>query len=70
MKISQILSKYPVKCYSYKRWSSETIQKWSKLQEELKSEGVEITNLNNFQLGKLCKGVITTQDIVRTYKKL
>lgn len=70
MKISQILSKYPVNCYSYKRWSSETIQKWSKLQEELKSEGIEITNLNNFQIGKLYKGVITIQDIVRTYRKL
>lgn len=35
--ISSILSKYPVNCYSYKLWSSETIQKWSKLQEELKS---------------------------------
>ena len=35
--ISQILSKYPINCYSYKRWSSETIQKWSKVQEHLKS---------------------------------
>ena len=70
IKISQILSKYPVDCYSYKRWSSETIQKWSKLQEELKSEGIAITSLNNFQIGKLDKGVITIQDIVRTYKKL
>lgn len=35
--ISNILSKYPLNCYSYKLWSSETIQKWSKLQEELKS---------------------------------
>lgn len=70
MKISQILSKYPIKCYSYKRWSSETIQKWSKLQEKLKSEGIEITKLNNFQIGKLFKGMITIQDIVRTYKKL
>ena len=35
--ISEILSKYPVNCYSYKRWSPETIQKWSKMQEHLKS---------------------------------
>lgn len=35
--ISEILSKYPVDCYSYKRWSPETIQKWSKMQEHLKS---------------------------------
>lgn len=35
--ISSILNKYPVECYSYKVWSSETIQNWSKLQEQLKS---------------------------------
>ena len=40
-KISEILSKYPINCYSYKRWSSETIQKWSKLQERLKSTDKE-----------------------------
>lgn len=35
--ISKLLNEYPIECYSYKRWSSETIQRWSKLQEELKS---------------------------------
>ena len=35
--VSEILSKYPVNCYAYKRWSPETIQKWSKMQEHLKS---------------------------------
>ena len=35
--ISQILNKYPVNCYNYKVWSSETIQNWSKLQEWLKN---------------------------------
>lgn len=39
--ISNILSKYPLDCYAYKRWSSETIQKWSKLQEELKSTDID-----------------------------
>lgn len=34
--ISTILNKYPVNCFNYKIWSSETIQNWSKLQEELK----------------------------------
>lgn len=34
--ISQILNKYYVNCYDYKIWSPETIQNWSKLQEELK----------------------------------
>lgn len=38
-KISEILNKYYLNCYSYKIISSETIQKWSKLQEELKSAG-------------------------------
>lgn len=37
--ISSILNKYFVSCYSYKIWSSETIQNWSKLQEQLKSMG-------------------------------
>ena len=45
--ISSILAKYPIDCYSYKLWSSETIQKWSKLQEELKSVD---KNLSNRQL--------------------
>lgn len=39
--ISEILSRYPVESYSYKRWSSETIQKWSKMQEHLKSSDRE-----------------------------
>lgn len=39
--ISDILSRYPLDCYSYKRWSSETIQKWSKMQEHLKSSDKE-----------------------------
>ena len=37
--VSSILNKYPVECYRYKVWSSETIQNWSKLQEQLKSTG-------------------------------
>lgn len=39
--ISDILSRYPLDCYSYKRWSPETIQKWSKMQEYLKSSDKE-----------------------------
>lgn len=35
--ISEILNKFPVNCYRYKVWSSETIQNWSKMQEYLKS---------------------------------
>lgn len=41
--VSSILSKYPINCYSYKLWSSETIQKWSKLQEQLKSIDKNLT---------------------------
>lgn len=33
----QLQEKYPINCYNYKRWSSETIQKWSKTQGSLKS---------------------------------
>lgn len=41
--IMQILYKYPIDCFKYKLWSSETIQKWSKLKAELKSKGIEVT---------------------------
>ena len=57
IKISQILSKYPVDCYSYKRWSSETIQKWSKLQEELKSMGKDVYDFTPFQRGMMLKNI-------------
>lgn len=52
-KISEILSKYPIDCYSCKVWSSETIQKWSKLQEELKSANIDIKTLSSKKLGAL-----------------
>lgn len=55
--ISKILSKYPIKCYSYKLWSSETILKWSKLQEKLKSEALNIKNLPRRTLGKMLKDI-------------
>lgn len=45
-KISAILEKYPLSCYSYKRWSSETIQRWSKFQEELKSTDIDFNSLS------------------------
>jgi hypothetical protein len=41
--IMQILQKYPVECFKYKIWSSETIQKWSRLQAQLKSEDRKVT---------------------------
>lgn len=36
--------KYYVDCFNYKIWSSETIQRWSKLQGELKSTDKELSN--------------------------
>lgn len=50
--ITSILNKYLINCYSYKRWSSETIQKWSKVQEYLKSTDKVLTSR---QLSSLMK---------------
>lgn len=55
--ISQILSRFPVSSFSYKRISSETIQKWSKLQEQLKSAGIDYNNLNKKHLSSLLNKV-------------
>lgn len=49
--LSDILSGYPLNCYSYKRWSSETNQKWCKFQEELKRTGKEINSMSGVKLG-------------------
>jgi len=68
--ISKLLESYNLNCFRYKLISSETIQKWSKLQEELKSKGIEINQLTNFTLGKYNKGLISIQDIVRAYMKV
>lgn len=58
-KISAILEKYPLECYSYKRWSSETIQKWSKFQEELKSTDVDFNSLSTQAKTALFKKLTT-----------
>lgn len=50
-KISSILNKYRIEEMSYKIWSSETIQKWSKLQEKLKSENK--SNISTYHLGRM-----------------
>lgn len=52
--IAQLLEKYPFDCFKYKLWSSETIQKWSKLKAELKSRNMVITprKFENIILGK------------------
>lgn len=56
--ISKILEKYPLECYNYKRWSSETIQKWSKLQEELKSQGKTPSDFCAYSLGCMMKKIV------------
>ena len=56
-KISTILEKYPIECYSYKRWSSEAIHIWSRFQEKLKSTNIDFNSLN-------------TQTKVAVFKKL
>lgn len=58
-KVSAILEKYPLNCYSYKRWSSETIQKWSKFQEELKSTDVDFNSLSTQAKTALYKKLTT-----------
>lgn len=55
--ISKLLNKYPIDCYAYKRWSSETIQKWSKLQEKLKSMDIDINKVHRLTLSKMLKEI-------------
>ena len=52
--------KYYINCYSYKIWSPTTIQKWSKLQEELKRTPRTISNK---MLGVLLNKIVL-EDIV------
>lgn len=56
--ISKILNEYPVNCYSYKRWSSETIQKWSKLQEELKRQGKTVLDFGSRSLSNMLNKIV------------
>lgn len=43
--INELLKKYPIPSMSYKTWSSETISKESKIQEDLKSTALEIVKI-------------------------
>ncbi|HMT01749.1 MAG TPA: hypothetical protein PKD00_00325 [Burkholderiales bacterium] len=63
--ISEILNKYKINCYSYKVWSSETSQKWRKLQVQLKSMTIDISNSKK---GKLLE-LDSVEDIVRSLEK-
>lgn len=57
--VSQILSKFPVSSFGYKRISSETIQRWSKLQEQLKSAGIDYNQMNRRHLSNLLDKIDT-----------
>lgn len=54
-KISEILKASNINCFNYKLISSETIQKWSKLQEELKSTDIDVNSLTHQKLSRLLK---------------
>jgi hypothetical protein len=43
---SEILSKYPIHGFEYKRIEDKTIEKWNTLQKELKSKDIDITSLH------------------------
>lgn len=58
LEISQILSKYPIDCYSYKLWSSETMQKCSKLQEELKKQNKTFRDFAPYSLSCKMKKIV------------
>lgn len=67
--INKILQKYPIDCYKYKLWSSETIQGWSKLQAKLKSEGKTVSfKMFGMLLADYLKGT-DLQDIVQSLQK-
>lgn len=42
--IAQILEKYPVSCFSYKRWPEEHLLAWTRLKTKLKEEGKSVTS--------------------------
>ena len=50
--IAKLLSSYKISSFNYKIWSSETIQKWSTLQEQWKSENPSIP-FKKFARGKI-----------------
>lgn len=56
--LSQLMSKYHINCYNYKLWNSETIQKWSKLQEELKSVGRTIKDIHPKTLTSMLNKIV------------
>lgn len=67
--IAKLLNEFPIKCYSYKVWSSETIQEWSKLQEQLKRAAIDPNTLHNRTLNSVLGKGMSIEDIVRTIEK-
>ena len=55
--VSEIIRKYAPQCFYYKLISSETIQKWSKLQEELKSADIDIESMNKRHLSNMLEKI-------------
>lgn len=67
--ISQLMNKFPLECYKYKVWSSETIQEWSKLQEQLKCTTIDPKTLHGRTLNSVLGKGMSIEDIVRTIEK-
>lgn len=72
--VSEVMRKYLPESLHRKCISSETIQKWSKLLEELKSKGVDMKLADFNRSQKIKKAIeesdMSIQDIVRTYMKI
>lgn len=54
-KVAQLLDQYKIPCFEYKRWSSTTIQKWSKLQMQLKSGN---TTVSSHMFSRMLKNIV------------
>lgn len=67
--ISKILNKYKINCYNYKLWSSETILNWSKLQVQLKRQGISVSYKRFSRLLNLLNKTNDMQDIVQSLEK-
>ena len=55
--ISSALDKYPVSCFTYKRWKPETTQKWNKLVKESKESGIDLSLLSTKTLSSMFRKI-------------
>mgnify|MGYP001049408450 CR=1 FL=1 len=67
--INKILEKYKIDCYNYKLWSSETIRNWSKLQVQLKRQGISVSKRRFGILLNILNNTNDIQDIVQSLEK-